>query len=116
MGTALLTILGTWWLLPPLDYLPKGNRNVVFGVLIPPPYYNVEQLFEIGTRMEERVRPVWEAAGDRFQIESIKRGGPAGSDDRRTPLPVGDGSGLLVMPPPLAHYFLVAWDGRVFSA
>jgi hydrophobic/amphiphilic exporter-1 (mainly G- bacteria), HAE1 family len=112
---ALVTIIGTWWLLPPLDYLPKGNRNVVFGMLIPPPGYNIDQLFEIGTRMEERVRPAWEIAGDRFQIEPIKRGGPPSSDDRRIPLPVGDGSGLMVTPPPLEHYFLVAWDGRVFQ-
>jgi HAE1 family hydrophobic/amphiphilic exporter-1 len=112
---ALVTIMGTWWLLPPLDYLPTGNRNVVLGMLIPPPGYNVDQLSEIGTRMEARVRPVWEAAGDQFQIEPIKRGGVAGNEDRRTPLPVGDGSGLTVMPPPLEHYFLVAWDGRVFQ-
>jgi hydrophobic/amphiphilic exporter-1 (mainly G- bacteria), HAE1 family len=111
----LITVIGTWWLLPPLDYLPKGNRNVVFGMLIPPPGYNVEQLFAIGARMEARIRPAWEVAGDRFQIEPITRGHPAGSEDRRTPLPVGDGSGLTVTPPPLAHYFLVAWDGRVFQ-
>jgi hydrophobic/amphiphilic exporter-1 (mainly G- bacteria), HAE1 family len=70
----LITIIGTWWLLPPLDYLPKGNRNVVFGMLIPPPGYNLEQLFAIGARMEARIRPAWEAAGDRFQIEPITRG------------------------------------------
>jgi HAE1 family hydrophobic/amphiphilic exporter-1 len=78
----LITVIGTWWLLPPLDYLPKGNRNVVFGMLIPPPGYNVEQLSAIGARMEARVRPAWEAAGDRFQIEPIKRGHAAVSEDR----------------------------------
>jgi HAE1 family hydrophobic/amphiphilic exporter-1 len=111
----LITSIGTWWLLPPLDYLPNGNRNVVFGMLIPPPGYNVEQLSAIGARMEELVRPAWEVAGDRFQIEPIKRGLPAASEDRRIALPVGDGSGLTVTPPPLDHYFLVAWDGRLFQ-
>ena len=53
----LITVIGTWWLLPPLDYLPKGNRNVVFGMLIPPPGYNLEQLAAITAKLagnEER--------------------------------------------------------------
>src|SRR5690606_5967253 len=42
------TVVGIVLLTPPLDYLPQGNRNIVFGMLIPPPGYNVDQLSELG--------------------------------------------------------------------
>ncbi|MCO6044187.1 efflux RND transporter permease subunit [Aeoliella sp. ICT_H6.2] len=109
------TVIGIWLLTPPLDYLPQGNRNIVFGLLIPPPGYNVDQLSEIGERMEEQIKPAWEAAGDKFGAEAAERGGPWDQVDRRTPVPVMPGSDQEVLPPPLDHYFLVAFDGRVFQ-
>lgn len=112
---AVATIVGIGALAPPLDYLPQGNRNIVFGMLIPPPGYNVEQLSEIGERMERKIKPAWEAAGDRFGAEAALRGDrPA--EDKRVPLPLAPGSETKVLPPALDHYFLVAWDGRVFHA
>ena len=36
------TALATYALLPKLAYLPEGNRNLVFGVVLPPPGYNLE--------------------------------------------------------------------------
>lgn len=110
------TIVGTWLLAPPLDYLPQGNRNIVFGVLIPPPGYNVEQLSEIGKRMERQIKPAWEAAGDKFGAEAVVRGSEWQGDDQRQPIPIVPGSAEKVLPPPIDHYFLVAWDGRVFQA
>jgi HAE1 family hydrophobic/amphiphilic exporter-1 len=35
-------------LLPPMEYLPTGNRNLVFGIVLPPPGYNVSELIETG--------------------------------------------------------------------
>lgn len=109
------TVVGTWLLLPPLDYLPQGNRNIVFGLLIPPPGYNVDQLAKIGARMETQVKPAWEAAGDKFGVEAVERGGPWSGKDERKLLSAGPESDLQVLPPPLDHYFLVAFDGRVFQ-
>ncbi len=109
-GFAAVTLVGIYLLLPPMDYLPRGNRNIVFSVLIPPPDYNVDQLSEIGERMEERIRPSWEIAGTRFGVETAGDG-----VDRRVPLPIGPGDEDMVLPPELDHYFLVAWDGRVFQ-
>ncbi len=106
------TLVGILLLVPPLDYLPAGNRNVAFGVLIPPSGYNVDQMWEMGDRMEARIRPFWEAAGDRFQVESIRRGGPNPGEDHRYEVPLPDGSS--VTPPPLENYFLVAWGGTLF--
>lgn len=111
-GFTALTIAGIWWLTPPLDYLPRGNRNIVFGVLIPPPGYNVDQLSEIGDRLEAGIRPVWEATEDKFAAEAVARGGPSPAEDRRQPISLPDGS--TVVPPGIDHYFLVAWDGNLF--
>jgi hydrophobic/amphiphilic exporter-1 (mainly G- bacteria), HAE1 family len=54
--------LGTaWTLVPEAEYLPEGNRNFAFGLLLPPPGYNTAQLGEIADRVGERMRPLWEA-------------------------------------------------------
>src|SRR5690606_34945057 len=39
--------------------LPTGNRNLVFGILLPPPGYNLDQLMEIGERIEQDLKPYW---------------------------------------------------------
>ncbi|WP_112322792.1 efflux RND transporter permease subunit [Oceanibium sediminis] len=47
--------------LPKLEYLPEGNRNLVFGLIIPPPGYNLETTETIAERIESVARPMWEA-------------------------------------------------------
>ncbi|MGI9464734.1 MAG: efflux RND transporter permease subunit, partial [Aestuariivirgaceae bacterium] len=42
-----------------LEYLPNGNRNLVFVSLIPPPGYNLATMAEIATRFEDATRPLW---------------------------------------------------------
>ena len=63
-GFALLTITLavslTWYLWPKVEYLPSGNRNLVFGILIPPPGYNLDQLMEMGEKVERDLRPYWD--------------------------------------------------------
>ncbi len=54
-----VTALGTWLFLPPLEYLPEGNRNFVFGFILPPPGYNLETTTRIAERVESAVRPRW---------------------------------------------------------
>ncbi len=59
------SVLGSWALLPKVEYLPTGNRNLVFGLLLPPPGYNIEQLVSLGQKMESDLRPYWDVdAGD----------------------------------------------------
>ncbi len=111
-----VTLVGIYWLLPPLDYLPKGNRNLVFSVMVPPPGYSIEQLFEMGSRIEPKVQPAWEAAGDRFAIEPVRRGGPNPLTDNRMEIPLVPGSAETIMPPKLDQYFMVAREGRIFQA
>ena len=35
-------------LMPKVEYLPEGNRNLVFGILLPPPGYNIDELLRMG--------------------------------------------------------------------
>ncbi|MEO0388107.1 MAG: efflux RND transporter permease subunit, partial [Pseudomonadota bacterium] len=58
-GTA---ALASWLFLPRLEYLPEGNRNLVFGIIIPPPGYNLDTTETIAERIERAATPMWEAA------------------------------------------------------
>lgn len=42
-------------LLPPLEYLPSGNRNLVFGILTPPPGTSVDELERVAEQVQGRV-------------------------------------------------------------
>lgn len=45
-------------LLPKADYLPEGNRNLVFAFILPPPGANIEQIeTEIGQAIKKRMEP-----------------------------------------------------------
>ncbi|NBC34504.1 MAG: MMPL family transporter [Alphaproteobacteria bacterium] len=62
---ALISVIAigfTWRFLPQLEYLPEGNRNFIFGTLIPPPGYNLDTSTEIARRLEDAVRPHWASA------------------------------------------------------
>ncbi|MEZ6020159.1 MAG: hypothetical protein R3F17_08670 [Planctomycetota bacterium] len=67
--SALVLIVGTgfgiWKLMPPMDYLPAGNRNIVFGMLMPPPALQHQQT--------DRDR----AAGGRHDPAAVGSGGTA---------------------------------------
>ncbi len=56
-----LAIIGTWLLVPDAEYLPEGNRNLLLGILLPPPGYNLEEFETIGRSIENDLRPYWEA-------------------------------------------------------
>ena len=104
---------GTWYLMPPTDYLPQGNRNLVFGLLIPPPGYNLDQLDQLGDRVEETVRPYWEAS--RTDPES-REGKEAREALPAVPTfnPLLGKPGEPLVPPPITDYFLVSFDGIMF--
>ncbi len=55
-GTA---AVATYQFLPKLEYLPEGNRNLVIGVLLPPPGYNLDTTTKIAESVEKSVRPLW---------------------------------------------------------
>ena len=47
-------------LMPEVEYLPAGNRNLVFCSISPPPGYNVQKLASMGKRVEDKLRPYWD--------------------------------------------------------
>ena len=58
-GLTLLASVAAWQHLPKLEYLPEGNRNLVFGVITPPPGYNLATMTEIAEEIESAIRPHW---------------------------------------------------------
>jgi len=71
--------------LPEREYLPEGNRNLIFGVILPPPGYNLETTTRIAERIETIAQPLWEKD-------------------------VGDPEG----PPAMESFFFVATPGNSF--
>ena len=57
LAVVVLTIV----LWPKLEYLPAGNRNMVFIRMSPPPGYNMDELMEMGKEIEEDLEPIWNA-------------------------------------------------------
>lgn len=59
---ASITVAAVWlsWLMwPKVEYLPSGNRNLVFANILPPPGYSNEQLLELGSDVERALEPYW---------------------------------------------------------
>lgn len=55
-GVALGTIP---WLVPQTTYLPSGNRNLAFGMLLTPPGYSVDEFKRMADVIEGVVAPYW---------------------------------------------------------
>ncbi len=49
----------SYLLLPKLEYLPEGNRNLLFGIIIPPPGYNLETTTGIAEGIEQDISHLW---------------------------------------------------------
>ena len=64
-GIVALMVAGSYWgsqlLMPRMEYLPEGNRNLVFAILLPPSGYNVNQMIKVGRRVEDDMAKYWEA-------------------------------------------------------
>jgi hydrophobic/amphiphilic exporter-1 (mainly G- bacteria), HAE1 family len=63
LGTVVLvcgiTGLSTWLFMPQKGYLPEGNRNLILGITVPPPGYNLATMTDIARETEDAVRPHW---------------------------------------------------------
>lgn len=105
------SLVGSWALMPPSDYLPTGNRNLVFGLLIPPPGKNIQQQEEIGRRVEETIRPYWEAS-------EFEKGTPEYEKAWAALPKVASGMpwapGPEITPPPIDNYFFVGFGTQMF--
>jgi HAE1 family hydrophobic/amphiphilic exporter-1 len=57
IGLPVLSIMIALAIVPPAEYLPQGNRNLAFGILIPPAGYNLDELQAIGKELETSLSP-----------------------------------------------------------
>ena len=87
-STTLVAALAAWLFLPKLEYLPEGNRNLVFARMIPPPGYNLDTMTEIAESIEGSMKPHW----------ATVNGAEAGPDE----------------PPRIARFFFVATRSIAF--
>ncbi len=107
------SLWGSVRLMPPSDYLPSGNRNLIFGILIPPPGYTLDRQTEIAQRIEAVIEPYWEAADHAPGSEERARAIAALPE-----IPTFDWEkqepGPSVKPPPIENYFSVAFGSTMF--
>ena len=61
----------SWVFWPKVEYLPTGNRNLVFGILLPPPGYNLDQLMEMGETVEANMRPYWDVDPESPEAQNL---------------------------------------------
>ncbi len=91
-----------WLLMPPTDYLPRGNKNLVFGIVLTPPGYNVDTAERIGLAAESVIEPFWEAE--------------TAAETAEIPPPVNRLFGAPATgSPPVDNYFFVSFGSAVFN-
>jgi HAE1 family hydrophobic/amphiphilic exporter-1 len=83
------SVAAAYLLCPKAEYLPSGNKNLMVGILIPPPGYNLDTLQGIGEGLRDQLKPYWRVR-------------PGSERDRRL-------KGVSV-----DHFFYVAWRAQVF--
>lgn len=54
---ALLSISIVWALFPKMDYLPQGNKNLIFNILITPPGLSYEERYAMGNYLMKKIEP-----------------------------------------------------------
>jgi HAE1 family hydrophobic/amphiphilic exporter-1 len=66
------SVLLSWALWPKVEYLPTGNRNLVFGIVIPPPGYNLDKMKQMGELVETELRPYWDVDPDSEEAAELE--------------------------------------------
>jgi HAE1 family hydrophobic/amphiphilic exporter-1 len=99
-----MSLWGSRALSPPLDYLPTGNRNLVFGGLLIPPGYSVDQQTAIAERIEGSIGAYARARlndpASMASLPPIMRFGPPGTPP--------------FAPVPIENFFIGAFNGGMF--
>ncbi len=101
-GFTVVSLGGAWLLMPPTDYLPRGNKNLVFGFLIRPPGYSLATDEDAALRTEAYLRPYWEAQTT------------AELADLPKPFNFMTGQPVEGDVPPIENYFFVSFRGNAF--
>ena len=105
------SLLGSYFLLPPTDYLPSGNRNLVFGFVITEPGLGINSFKQMAFDIEDRLRPYWTAKEGSEQAKAFPdvdlptAAGPAMGGDVETEK---------VRPALIDNFFFVAFNNTCF--
>ena len=84
---------------PKTEYLPNGNRNLVFGIVLPPSGLNLDEINQLGKIVEDELEPLWDwDPGDPLPPAPPQMPG-------MPPTPA---------PPPIEDFFYVARGRQVF--
>jgi len=105
------SLLGSYWLMPPTDYLPSGNRNLVFGFVLSEPGLGVDEYKKMALEVEDYLRPYWSAelgSAEAAKLPTV-----------RLPLAGGPGMGpnvptAEVQPAPIENFFFVTFHNSCF--
>jgi len=108
IAMTVLSLWGSFKLMPPLDYLPLGNQNLAFGILFIPPGYSNEHKIKVAERVEEVVKPYAEVdMNDPSAMAALP------------PIPVLGFGGPTGAPPfdpvPVKNFFVVGFAGGMFA-
>ncbi|MEM7252747.1 MAG: efflux RND transporter permease subunit [Pseudomonadota bacterium] len=95
LAVSSLALGATWLFLPKLEYLPEGNRNLVFGIIMPPPGYNLDTTTTIAQSLEQAVKEHWRS--------------PLVADQDAQPSPPAESD-----VPGINNFFFVATPSRTF--
>lgn len=63
IGFTIFSITTAMILIPPAEYLPQGNKNLILNILIPPPGYSVEKFQEMGNYIYKSIEPYMKEDG-----------------------------------------------------
>lgn len=75
VGMTAASIVFSYMLLPKAEYLPTGNTNFAFGIILPPPGYNLGEVSSLRKPIEEHVRPLWEVPRESPEGKKMPGGG-----------------------------------------
>ena len=96
----------TWKLLPKLEYLPTGNRNLVIALSLPPPGYNLDTVTEIARAVEAELRSHTAAGEGVVRGTAPKPPGPL--DQIMVKLGLKEDPAASRGPPQISRFFFVA--------
>ncbi len=75
VGLTSAAILLSLWLFPKTEYLPSGNQNLMFGLILPPPGYNIDETSEIRNLYTRELGYLWQADVADPETASLPGGG-----------------------------------------
>jgi HAE1 family hydrophobic/amphiphilic exporter-1 len=108
----LMAGVGSLLLAPPRSYLPNGNRNLVFGFLLTPPGYSLDEFRAMGNVIEADIAPYWRAGVGSPEAEELPPAMMMQGPNMQAA--AGEPRILRVKAPPLDNFFFVGFSGRCF--